>query len=1601
MKISHIMSVGTFKRISALFFSLIFLIGYIFCGLVCTSVTGTAMLSSNDRRYCYLKWASGASLASLDSDMIDALTDDDLRMLGVYLSNFYIPFHTCLGQAQTLDGTSSAASCEQSMASQLAAIGFSTDTAQALVEKLWSLAKSTMQPLYIGWNLYDSGSGAAFSTASSPLLTLPSKEYPDGIDSGTNLYYNTDTDTVATYYDFLSWYQQWHYSTVYNETTTKQFNCVPCLYWLDGDTPHEVFDYESYCIYCWLNRNVGYNSGYGSAFFSITEDEYNAYANSSTLTTDDKRSITILGSRMYVDIFGDILMNTGRKLEVVFPACDNPYSWTSLAGTASDGTIWNLVTAAAYKQAADGIIAKDTTTSTYTASFSTKDGDGSLMTLSYMRFFEGSSDYKLSGALRKSIHKFSNLVDQNFFAMSWVNGIFTKKSIDFPAQTYIGVGPKTIYSGHKFSYTPTASFDTLFFFSEYKNMEESLTDSTLSTTTIADTASTATVAKSAFVDLASSSGYSCAPVSTDNKAFYASMFLTYLYMFFSDSSDSSSANTVVGTTSVDSDDTSSGPTSSDISKITVFYDGSAFPTSENTIDWSAYITASTVEDKQDLITNWTFNLLNPKDSTKAFTSYVRSKLIEFALSESREESVADTSSDTIAVSKYMGFSGVLTTPTLSDSSFTSGLLTSYEFLIPFLFVFLLLLAILRVIMGKQTLVKALGSSVLYVLVAYVPIVMTTFVVSTTNRILGGACSNKFMYWVLYSHEASTLDANTLLFSDSNDTSSSATAFSLLSTESNASESSVRLKWMCPKKVKYLTSADRNSLQGLTSSTSLTTLAMGLLQGSYSGESYLSSTDADYLYRNYIDIGSWANYTYSANSMLGSTDTGYFSCLSYPLSSLTSNSLRLEGTVGSDGNPCLYDTVAKMYAGQASYSTSAASDAYNYLSYSASVGKGFTLGTTGLASQASLAKNNMRWYLPISEHVISTLLPHLSDDGFTFNVDSAGTTTLWGVPDTYYETPRASFFTIVRNASLQLAGTVVLNGAYKWTDTDKGLVSPENDADTAFALYTESPFYYFSWNLRDQVTIKGLSDSATPYKDLFLGTEGDNYFLNFSDSLASSNTAQAGYGDLRDYADMKSLFTVVIPFLKSCNDMVQAYGDEYGLTTYADIPLEYDSDGDIVLSSDVVEGSDTGFRIKNTEYAREYWQNAMASQLFNIYSPWVDTMYDCSYADPTVIKVNGVNYTVEDPLNPSSYYQLDSSGNIVAGRPMVFSESEAHFWGLDTSDLTAVERKILEFESTAHSSLLDVMNYYTFDPTVVNTASAMLETFAFNGVFSESGIGTSHELYPQNYELKSFTFEGLSKQIFAKSLGVTAVSSDSTDSLYKILNSSSLFTVFLYTFASFLGSTFCPLLRYLLLIVLFLLGVLMTFRGLLHSDDGDDTRGFVTVFIKSFVKYLLLYATITLVSAFILFLSMSSGESGVVTSSAGLSWGSPSFTVLFILLVFLIEASFYLILSFKSVRSLYTTVKGTLLDIKGAFSSAAKSVMGHFSKGQKGTSDASVVSGESESTDKDALNKSEDSPSSDTEDAQNSRVTAKGLGGDVDSSTEPAQQGAAEEPPASA
>ena len=295
------------------------------------------------------------------------------------------------------------------------------------------------------------------------------------------------------------------------------------------------------------------------------------------------------------------------------------------------------------------------------------------------------------------------------------------------------------------------------------------------------------------------------------------------------------------------------------------------------------------------------------------------------------------------------------------------------------------------------------------------------------------------------------------------------------------------------------------------------------------------------------------------------------------------------------------------------------------------------------------------------------------------------------------------------------------------------------------------------------------------------------------------------------------------------------------------------------------------------------------------------MYEASYARPEKIYVNGKAFTVTDPLDPTSYYVLDNKNKIVQGREMVFSRSEMAYYGLDYTDLTGVEQRIIDTTDDVYGELLQIIDYHNFSEEVLNTAMAMLETFTFNKNFSDTSIGSKNiTLYPQNFELKNFSYDAYLRLILAGTLNRDLTDIDAENIYLETIKNSGILMGILFLANDVLACVGIPALKLAFVIAIFAISILMILLATVRIDVPLHK-----VVTDSLIKPLISFIAFTVGFAFVVSLFMYEGNTAVTGRKTSIiSMQSPLLVVFFMLVLNI----FILIKYFGIAKNVFTDIK---------------------------------------------------------------------------------------------
>lgn len=1384
-----------------------FLIVLLTINVVMSSVATVVSADSNNRISAFINLASGKQTTNIDVNKL-SLSERDLQFLGVYISNFFIPFGTELGTNSDVT-TMNKEDIKKALQTNL---NFSDAMADSLTETLLDLSKKS----------------------SNELILCVSEEYQKGLVPVSEMplnYYTALTCMLGGLDRLVDRYDK--KSTVLEDLDKGKYSYGYFAYQKDGKyIPAFDFDIDmstitpSTAAFIKAIESANIEAGYGFNFFDFTKDEMGTTEGDykdkiDTFSDSDIYKMSIYGTKLRVDCFGNIILMGGNHQFIAIPGCMNPYTWVSVdtsgrvVGEGLGGTFYNIANIPS--MALQGNTGGGETSNSLFSEVSNSDGvkTGTLDTRILanklkkvthdagkgeyaLRKVRGSNDASLdSGILDwvgvgSDFRELAKLAEQGFISsypqaknyFGIKDGIW---SVDTKYVDVYGIPVDGAYFGSNrtvpivdsFVYTDNlgaAHFDDggqAVDFSTFV-VEHYTSDSSSLQSLKSSMESWGKSSENGFTNTYNSvkNGDMIIPSNISKEAMIG-LYVTYAYASLYDETSIKSKEDTIGSLGYKMN-RDGLPRISDE------------PLELSSIAKSDIMLSS--------IRDWLYYLLHPTEGFVYFRTWITNKLNSFLVGWHNDMVGTNGTGSVNGTTKYRGTSGYVTSPELSDIPWTDSLLELYNNAIPFLLVAMILVMLGAYVVGVLSFQKAVIGFLIFCLTAHLPVPIINGVVGTSNRFSSNLYGEKFTYWALVQHES---------YADAIDKAATSGDYSnylktLYSTNSmatgNQGTESIMLKWQAPKKMSslMLTDKDKSSFGGLSGSN----LLSGLVNSTYSGENYLDDENSVYLYRSYIDIANFSRYIHRG---------------------LTANpskqpvNLNLTSDITSTWNDSLKEAISNY---ESVY------EADRALGYANRNGNGSTSGmgsdiirvrlplSSGLVTEAYGKKDNIK-NMGLDDYV------GINQDAFQFSIPMFNVGSL-----DYYDVLKTDNF-----------------NPEKYTREDfSGLA--------AYGLMSENPFYYFSWYLYES----GLSaDTSTNigYKNLLLGEDNAGFFYNTQ-----------GNGELKDFMDMRSLFTYIIPYLKQGNDIVREWDDTYGIFIYEGVPTE--------------EGHQNDADIKNNpELRQKYWHNLNVARLYNIYTPWVDVMYDCSYSKEEKIEFLGEKYIVTDPINPASYPEE---------RPMIFSKSEMVDYGLKEHQLTKVERLILEAQEGMQERMFKLLNYYSFSDVVLNTAAAMNCAFEFNTVFSENSIiGSNHNIYPQSFELNDFSYDAFLRFILANSTGESMLVSGDNDFYANLVNSSSMTTIIVMLILDIISVYVVPGLKIFFIMGMFIISILII---LMSAFKVDPQFKFVKRLSKSFVSPMLKFLAINCAMAFIVSLFMGEGSTAVTGSlKPSISLGDPVMVML--------------------------------------------------------------------------------------------------------------------------
>lgn len=765
---------------------------------------------------------------------------------------------------------------------------------------------------------------------------------------------------------------------------------------------------------------------------------------------------------------------------------------------------------------------------------------------------------------------------------------------------------------------------------------------------------------------------------------------------------------------------------------------------------------------------------------------------------------------------------------LDEIPFFQTMFDIYYSFAAYLLAALVIIQVMQVIFKRKSIQMALLSVGLFFVCLVAPSMVIDSSVALLNSQASNIYSGKFAHWAMVQHQGYITQLNALAEGESISNVLNAAGMettgvdesldpasihfqNLLILQSQANPSfapaPVTIRWQSPKKDNYMFAMEQ-VLNNNGERAASTTLLMSFLRGNMSNQLFDPSGESLFVYRTILDINNYSRFIY-----------------------------------GNTGGDILFPTSAQT---QGIHRWNSSADAFrimgqrhvfdNYMgtgenSLHDRVNNGF------IPSLTRLEPNNLkRIHLPLSSHTIAT--ESVRDFSSLTRLDR------WGIPQSHYNVTPRNF------------------NDHKEIMTDQveasGVTSEELVSIAANALLTESPYYYFNWYLYDN----GLN--ITPQKEgdtdissrKFLLSEDNSFFFNYD-----IGRAQEGYGELRDFMDMSSLFHMVIPYLRQANEPLLQYSERFDTASFPGI-----SSSESDTSKYAQAGGDAHLR---------HMHNANLLRLYGPYSAWVDLLYDTRLADPVEIRFAGERQIVEDPLNPESYEI----------RPMIFSESEQRYWGVTDAELTEVERRILQTNRDTYNDYLQLVNYVNFDPAVVGNAMALMATFNFNRNFSQAGVFEDvRTLYPQSFELRNFSYDAYLRLVLYAASGEPIVGAGADNIYMTILGHTSWWVGIPLVFNTFMATQLLPIARFVALLGITFLAVIsmLLYTTGLGIDDSADNQPWWKRILIPLLQFLGINFAMALVFSFFMSEGLTTAT-GALTPT--LSLGSPTTTLLLLAVVF--------------------------------------------------------------------------------------------------------------------
>lgn len=768
-------------------------------------------------------------------------------------------------------------------------------------------------------------------------------------------------------------------------------------------------------------------------------------------------------------------------------------------------------------------------------------------------------------------------------------------------------------------------------------------------------------------------------------------------------------------------------------------------------------------------------------------------------------------------STYQSVTGYIYTPTLEELSFTATLMNNYIKVYIFCMILILFLLVLMVILNMRSWQQGVLIGLVMFVAVLFPYILISNAISIGNGISDAIYSDRFDFWAMTEQQSSHKSLSGLTTMTEKE--QILTVSSATSNLSNSTATGVKIKWMSPKKVDAFQSLYSDSSLSESFITNVEIFKWLFNSFIYDSEFVEADTYGTYVYRPYTAIANEAECYYAWGTVL-------------------TNKLKSEGTENmtydsqsfSNIYSSLKESIEDLEEIDESKDYSATLARINKAYYTSGYGM---LDFTGRFDDIEAVKFNNESGNKENTNMIS-LWGDLSSD-----VSTRIASNIENFNDTYDDVSVG----VVSN----LPQTTMTNS---FDDGD----SIEAISRALFLKNTESPYYYFYSVLKSQY-----DSNISSFKKSLLNT---NIYKISPDENALLTTGRNATNAIRDFLDLEGLFTDIIPYLNDANKYVSDWQAVNG-TEIEQYNFEYEVDD---TGNATVTATNTGSGASSaSDYARAVKKKNAMNKVWNMYSPWVDSLYDGDVFNERVT-VGGSKVLILDSLNPTSYMQV--------GRPMIFSEADMIIKGYNYSILTDVEKRIQAVLENTYKDLLYLVNYYDLDDNTLISAAAMYATFNFNAEFSTNKFfGNSVTLYPQGFELRNFNYDAFMRLALLNATGENIF--DDTDLYERVLSKTSIFTGLALIICDLIACVVIPALKFVIIVSLLFLGLLLCITLVVNPPE----KIFNSI-MKSTVLPTFLFMTLNVIFAWVMSLIIGEGLTAYVGSkTVNFATNDPTMTMI--------------------------------------------------------------------------------------------------------------------------